>query len=290
MRTLSRFALMLPLVFAAAVVPVRADHPGGATTADLRELRNEVDRLDDSLFQLDPGAARSAEYQRREEEIRQDLTRLRDQVRRHQQDPNRGLGATKAEVDALRQRIVDLRTDVDRSLGTTSSSTSLRDTSLPDGTEIQVRLANSVSSQTARPEDRVTATVVRSVRSGGRVAIPAGTTVRGVVRDAEPAQRPSKGGRLELAFDSLDMNGERVGIQSSVVSVGKDNLDEKKAGLGAILGGVVGAVIDGKKGAVIGAVVGGGGAVVASKGNNAELPAGTELTLRLDRSVEVSRR
>jgi hypothetical protein len=48
--------------------------------------------------------------------------------------------------------------------------------------------------------------------------------------------------------------------------------------------------VDGKKGALIGAIVGGSGAVVALKGDEVELPAGTILALRLRRAVEVAGR
>jgi hypothetical protein len=128
------------------------------------------------------------------------------------------------------------------------------------------------------------------VRVDGRVAIPAGTELVGSVRNVEPARRPAHGGRLELTFDSLVLNGRAVNIRSRVVSIEEDRLDKSKVGLGALLGGVVGAVIDGKKGAVIGAVLGGGSAVVATKGDDVELPAGTLVTLRLDRPVSVVRR
>ena len=68
---------------------------------------------------------------------------------------------------------------------------------------------------------------------------------------------------------------------------------EKKgesSGGGAVIGGVLGAVLDGKTGAVIGAIVGGGGAVVASSGEEVELPAGTVLTVQLERPMTLARR
>jgi hypothetical protein len=67
-------------------------------------------------------------------------------------------------------------------------------------------------------------------------------------------------------------------------------VDKGKAGLGALIGGVLGAVIDGKKGAVIGALVGGGGTLVAWSGDEVELPAGTLLTVELERPLVLARR
>jgi hypothetical protein len=96
---------------------------------------------------------------------------------------------------------------------------------------------------------------------------------------------------MELSFDQLVLNGGRkVDIRSRVVSLEESKVDKSKVGLGAVLGGVLGAVLDGKRGALIGVLVGGGGAVVGTKGDEVELPAGTVLTLRLERGVAVARR
>jgi hypothetical protein len=281
MKLLAGLGLIMLL---AGSVPALADHPGSATTADLRMLRTEIDRLDDSLAMVEADNPRAREFRQRESEIRNELVRLRGQIRRHQQNPNRGLGATKAEVDALQQDIVDLRRDID---GTTDTRRpDVGEVNVPNGTEIQIRLDQPLSSRTARPEDRIRASVAESVRADGRVAIPAGSEVRGIVSQVDQAER-ARGGRVELSFDSLVVDGRSVGIDSRVVSIDEGRIDKSKAGLGAILGGVLGAVIDGKKGAVIGAVLGGTGAVVATKGDEVELPAGTVLTLRLERPVNV---
>ena len=49
------------------------------------------------------------------------------------------------------------------------------------GAVIPVRFDTAVSSATSDPEDRVEATVRENVRAGGRVVIPAGSTLRGHV-------------------------------------------------------------------------------------------------------------
>jgi len=61
----------------------------------------------------------------------------------------------------------------------------------------------------------------------------------------------------------------------------------EKAGIGAVLGGVVGSILGGKKGAIVGILVGGTGAVVASKGEEVELPEGTILTLTLEKPLPI---
>jgi hypothetical protein len=295
MRKLALFAVLLgTAAIAGLVVPVAADHPAGASMSDIRQLQDDVERLDDSLSQLDDRNPRASEFRRRETAIRDRLTRLSRQVERHRDNPDVGLGATHDDVAELRRTIVDLRNDVDDSLGYRSRSTrSGADrggrVSVPDGTEIRVRLAETVTSATARREDRVEATVAESIRVRDRVAVPAGASVVGIVTDVTPAERPSHGGRLELSFETMVLDdGERVRIPTRVVSIEESRVDKKRAGLGAIIGGVLGGVLDGTKGAVIGAVLGGGGAVVASKGEEVELPAGTVLTLRLEEPVVVA--
>ena len=101
------------LVFGAATVPALADHPAAATTEDLRALRVEANRLDDSLSALDDDDPRAAEFREREKELREQLTWLSEEIRRHRQDESQGLGATKSTVDKLRREIVSLRNDVD---------------------------------------------------------------------------------------------------------------------------------------------------------------------------------
>lgn len=286
MRSLGLLSFLL-WVGAAAVV---ADHTGSATPADLRQLQSEVERLDDSLAEIGDSSPQAREFRQRADSIRDELTWLKVEVRKHQRDDREGMGATKADVDALREAVIYLRADIDRSLAP-AARRAARDVTVPDGTEIQIRLDQSLSSKTARPEDRIAASVAESVRVDGAVAIPAGTSVLGIVHHVEPAQRPAKGGRMELSFDQLVLNGGRkVDIRSRVVSLEESKIDKSKVGLGAVLGGLLGAVLDGKKGALIGVLVGGGGAVIGTKGDEVELPAGTVLTLRLERGVALARR
>jgi outer membrane lipoprotein SlyB len=53
------------------------------------------------------------------------------------------------------------------------------------------------------------------------------------------------------------------------------------------VGTILGAVLGGKKGAVVGAVLGGAGAILATEGQDVELPRGTVLRVRLDEELRV---
>jgi hypothetical protein len=88
-------------------------------------------------------------------------------------------------------------------------------------------------------------------------------------------------------------NGTRADIRSQVVRVEDRHTGTsttRRGALGAILGGVLGGIIEGKSGAVIGAILGGGGAVVATRGQNVEIPEGSHLVLRLDQATVLAMR
>ena len=60
-----------------------------------------------------------------------------------------------------------------------------------------------------------------------------------------------------------------------------------KAGAGAAIGGILGAVLGGGKGALLGVLIGGGGTIAATEGKELELPQGTVLRVRLDSPLQV---
>jgi hypothetical protein len=286
---MKRTALIsLAVLLAAAAVPAAAQTTE-TMTRDLQRLQDDLINLDDSVAALEPSHPREAELRGRADRIRERVDRLASDVRG-------GGGAVRTaapeEIRSLRRDITTLQRDIDTAVGRAwSTGTSAV---LPEGTEIQLRLEESLSSETARLEDRFESTVAVPVRDAqGRVAIPAGTRVRGIVAAVEDAERPAKPGRLDLSFDTIYLD-ERTAtpLRARLVSV-EENLDRsatgKRAGIGAVVGGVLGSLIGGTKGALIGAVLGGAGGVVATAGEEVTLPAGTILTMRLDRSLDVRR-
>jgi hypothetical protein len=239
---------------------------------------------------LSPSHPRYQEFQDRANDIRDDVTYLKVQIRRGQRSRPPALGATRSEVESLRRSIAELQNDIDNALDRRFSGSGV----LPEGTEIQVRLEQPLSSRTAQVEDRFETSVAVPVQLNGRAVIPAGTRVRGIVTAVQRGERLVKGGRLDLRLDSIYLDDRtRRDLRASVVSL-HENLDlhgdnARRAGIGAVLGGVIGKVIGGTKGAIIGAVLGGGGALAAKLGEDVELPAGTILTVRLERPLDVTR-
>ena len=280
-------ALMIVALVGVALAPaVRADH---IRTSTVLALQDDLDYLDDSLAQLNANQQRR--FQPRVDAIRADLTNVRSRMN----DPATWrTHVTQQEVDALRARIATLQTDVDRVQTRTANRAGSYGRNLPAGTELDVRLEQTVSSKTARVEDRVEATVVTPVTLNGATLVPVGTVVTGIVAEADDADRAQRDGRLRLNFTGMQFpNGTRAEIRSTVVRVEETHTGTsttRRGALGAILGGVLGGIIKGRSGAVVGAILGAGGAVVATKGQNVELPEGTHLSLRLDQATVLAMR
>ena len=161
---------------------------------------------------------------------------------------------------------------------------------VPTGQELDVRLQSTLSSETAAVEQRFEATTAVDLMQNGRVLVPAGSIVRGVVSGVEKAGRVDRTGKLTLSFDRLSLRGRDHEIRATATDVFKSGgiLEEKgTAGVGAGAGAIVGGILGGVKGAVLGAVIGAGGAIAATDGKDVELPAGSVVRIRFDTPVPV---
>jgi hypothetical protein len=160
---------------------------------------------------------------------------------------------------------------------------------------IGLQTETTLSSERARIEDRVEARVVRDVRVGGRVAIPAGTRALGSVVVVERGGKMKDRARLGIRFHTLAFaDGTRLPITTETIYRYGDapgNGSAAKIGGGAVAGAILGAIIGGGKGAAIGAATGAGGgsaAVMASDRSEAVFPAGAEVTARIVSPVTVT--
>lgn len=168
-----------------------------------------------------------------------------------------------------------------------------RGITIPAGTPVAVSVSHTLSSKTAYVGQAWSGVVAEPVYRNGRVVIPAGSTARGTVVAARPAQRGERA-TLQLALSSLNVAGRsyRVRGRSEAVVAGSP----RARNIGAIAGGTAAgaligrAVEHGSKGTWVGAAVGGGAAtaaVAASKGYQATIPAGRELRFTTSQSVRV---
>lgn len=159
---------------------------------------------------------------------------------------------------------------------------------------IGIHLDSTVSSDTAKVEDKVTARVSRDVLVAGRTAIPAGSRLEGNVTLVERGGKFKDKARLGVRFTTLILpDNTRQTIQTDALFRDGDSPTGEatsKVGASAALGAIIGAAIGGKKGAALGSMAGaaGGTAAVAAGGrNDAVFAAGTPLTLRLTQPFTV---
>ena len=152
-----------------------------------------------------------------------------------------------------------------------------------------------LSSERARVEDRVEAHVVRDVRVGGEVAIPAGAHAIGTVVAVDRGGKFKERARLGIRFQTLVLaDGTRLPITTDTIyRYGNPpaNASAAKIGGGAVVGAIIGGIIGGGKGAAIGATTGAGAGtatVMAGDRDEAVLPAGAEVTARILSPVTVT--
>ena len=160
---------------------------------------------------------------------------------------------------------------------------------------IGLQLDGAISSDRANLEDKVEARVVRDVRVGSEVAIPAGARALGSVTVVERGGKFKDRARLGIRFHTLVLaDGTRMPITSETIYRNGDapgNASAAKIGGGAVAGAILGAIIGGAKGAAIGAGAGAGGgtaAVMAGDPKAATFPSGTEVTARILSPVTIT--
>src|SRR5262245_47012093 len=156
---------------------------------------------------------------------------------------------------------------------------------IPVGKELDVRLQSSLSSATAKAEQRFEATTLVDITQTGRTLIPAGSVVQGVVSEATPAGRVNRTGSMTLAFNRITIAGQAHPIRAMATQVftsGGIREEKGTAGAGAGVGGVIGGLLGGVQGAVVGAAIGAGGAIASTEGKDIALPAGAVIRVRFD--------
>lgn len=160
---------------------------------------------------------------------------------------------------------------------------------------VGLEIETTVSSERARVEDSVDARVVRDVRVGRRVAIPAGSRVMGSVVAVDRGGKFKDRARLGVRFHTLLLaDGSRSSMTTETIyryGEAPGDGSAKKIGGGAVAGAILGALIGGAKGAAIGATAGaGGGTAVVMRGERsaATFMAGSEVTARFTAPVSVT--
>jgi len=153
---------------------------------------------------------------------------------------------------------------------------------------IPVRTNEEINASTS--DGRVfSASVDQDVRdTRGAVALPRGTYVELLVRRISANE-------YALDLDSVSVNGQRLGIQSSSTisattkdGIGANSRTGEYVGGGAVIGAIIGAITGGGKGAAIGAgagAAGGAGVQILTRGRSVNVPSESLVTFRLEQSL-----
>ena len=130
------------------------------------------------------------------------------------------------------------------------------------GTPLAIRIDQRLSSKGSRAGEKFTGEVVEPVKDGsGKVAIPKGAPVTGVVDVAHKRGHFKGAGVLELRLTSLTLNGKEYPLETRDVQERKKGKGKRTAAMiggGAGLGMLIGGVASGGTGLLIGGLAGAG--------------------------------
>jgi len=320
--------LMLALAAGSATPVAAQTRTTSVTSADIQRLQDtiySVSRDVSDVRSRDNAAA--SQLQAELDDARDEAIYLKVKLRKNQPIPRREFTDVRDRVESIRTRASGASSEARRNNGswdagrdngsyippippagsraepasnepwpTSSTGTVGRAQNaneIPTGTEFDARLQTPLSSKTAQVEDRFEATTMVDLRDErGRVLIPSGSVMRGVVSSVNKAGRIERKGSLAVAFDRVTINGRSYPIRGTVSQALESEgvMGEKeKIGIGAGAGAILGAILGGVKGAVAGVLIGGGGVIAATEGKDVELPAGTVLRVRLDSPLMLQR-
>jgi hypothetical protein len=164
---------------------------------------------------------------------------------------------------------------------------------VPGETPIHVTLDQGISSNQNRPGDHFEATISEPVVLNDKTVIPQGTPVEGLVVDARPSGHLMGRAHLQLALESMQLNGKTYDLRtSSSYRRGGDHKKRNWAWIGGGAGGgaLIGAAAAGGKGALIGGPIGAGaGTAVAyfTGKKDIHLRPETRLEFRLNQPVTI---
>lgn len=170
-----------------------------------------------------------------------------------------------------------------------------REVTIPSGTILKVNLNTAVASDSSRVEDPVRGTLRSPVTIGGLTALPAGTAISGQVTDAARSARVKGRARIAFRFNRIDPPGpdDSMTIRTGTIAriaPGTKKRDAAKIGGGAVGGAIIGGIVGGGDGAAKGAAIGGAGGtgvVLATRGKEVRMAAGTPLSVRLTQAITV---
>lgn len=168
---------------------------------------------------------------------------------------------------------------------------------VPVGTNLKIRIEDTLSSKDSRIGDRFNATVLDPVRFNE-------ARVVGHVSSIQKSGKIKGRTSMNLAFDSIELTDGRRGTlhgyvtrvygddsgradnEGGVESGSRTKQTVKRAGIGATVGAIVGGIAGGGKGAAIGLIIGGAGgagSLAINGSKELKIESGTEMLVRVTR-------
>ena len=174
---------------------------------------------------------------------------------------------------------------------------------VPVGTNLKIRLNDTLSSRESRAGDKFTATAIDPVRFNE-------ATVHGHIRSIIRSGKVTGRTTMNLAFDSIDLPDsaptelpaqQKRGVlhgyvtkvygfegsadnEGGVQSKSRGNQTLKRSGIGATAGAIIGGIAGGGKGAAIGLILGGAGgagSLAINGSKELKLESGTEMLVHV---------
>ena len=181
---------------------------------------------------------------------------------------------------------------------------------VPAGTQIPLKLAQGISTKSAKVGDAVYAQTVFPITSNDRIVIPAGTYVQGRISDIKRPGRVKGRAEFLMHFTSMVFRSgytvmlpgavenlpgsEKQTVRDGEGTIRQDGTKGKDAGTVAKTAGegaMIGAIADrGVKGAGIGGAAGaavGLASVLLTRGPDVHLPPGTSVQIVLERPLSL---
>ena len=166
------------------------------------------------------------------------------------------------------------------------------------GTNLKIRLNDTLSSKESRAGDKFTATAIDPVRFNE-------ATVHGHIRSIVKSGKVKGRTTMNLSFDAIDLPGDpskhgvlhgyvtrvyganaRTDQEGGVESESRGTQTLKRGGIGATAGAIIGGIAGGGKGAAIGLILGGAGGAGSLAINGSKelrIESGTEVLVHVTR-------